>query len=174
MIDPELKDLIQRVTVIEQNWKIYAWVFATAGALLAIVAGIRLQNLFKWAEKKAQDKVTAAIEKSQLATAEEAAAECINSAKAAKTAIEHERSQTVSAGMAARQQIGEVIADEHTPGLLVQYGENEISLVNENYRRAEITFAKEFPAVPSIFVGEAVAGEWIFVKVDSKSTKGFV
>ncbi len=72
MIDSDLKDLLQRVTVLEQNWKSYGFIFGTVGILIALFLGIRLQNLFRWAEKRAQTKINEAIAESQFAKANKA------------------------------------------------------------------------------------------------------
>jgi len=58
-------------------------------------------------------------------------------------------------------------------GLAIETGEVPLGFRDHPYQSGDVHFAQPFSEIPKVFVGECSDGNWVFVKLDGKSAKGF-
>lgn len=141
----QLKDAFHRIDVLENDTAWHGKIFLAVVAVLA---------WFGWAEFKRMREAAAAAVESQIKEKFDAA---------------HKEAQVLLAK--ANEQIAELERRAGTK-IYMESGWEDFKLKG-NYISAWIRFKTKFPRVPQVFVTEAKAGHWIYMKVDNTDIDRF-
>jgi len=165
----QLRELFQRVTVLEQDIKRHEQIALIIIAILGGLGWLSYVKIMKWVKEFIAAKVVEGLAQTIKNAENELAA---NHATVTAKTIELQR-LIESAAIYDELMKKKFAAVPGAPEYMIQFGEDNVTFNNTSYLAFEVKFPKEFPVVPKVFVGEAHAGAWLVVKVDDKDTKKF-
>jgi len=141
----QLKDILHRIDVLEGDAAWHTKVFLGVVAVIAWFGWKELRRMTLVAAKNVEEKVKARVD-----TAVAEANEAVAKAKAELSELERRAGTKI----------------------YIESGEEEFKLEG-GYISAWIRFKTKFPRIPQVFVTEANAGHWIYMKVDNRDLDRF-